>query len=82
MFILYGTPEYIRSDTGPEFVAGIVRAWLSRLEVITVFIEPGSVWENGTMESFNGKLRDELLNREIFDTVLEARVLTEAYRRE
>jgi transposase InsO family protein len=82
LFILHGTPECIRSDNGPECVAGIVRAWLSRLGVNALFIEPGSPWENGYIESFNGKLRDEHLNREVFDTVLEARVLTEAYRRE
>jgi transposase InsO family protein len=82
LFIERGTPEYIRSDNGPEFTAKAIRGWLNRLGVRTLFIEPGSPWENGYCESFNGKLRDELLNREIFDTVLEARVLTEMWRRE
>jgi len=76
-----GTPEYIRSDNGPEFVAQAVREWLQRLNVGTLFIEPGSPWENGYIESFNGKLRDELLNGEIFYTLLEARVLIEMWRR-
>jgi transposase InsO family protein len=80
MFVERGTPAYLRSDNGPEFSAEHIRAWLGRLGVKTMFIEPGSPWENGYIESFNGKLRDELLNREIFDTVLEARVLAEEYR--
>ena len=62
--------------------AKAVRDWLSRLDVGTLFIEPGSPWENGYVESFNGKLRDELLNREIFTTLEEAKVLTEGWRRE
>ena len=68
LFIERGTPEYIRSDNGPEFTAKAIRGWLNRLGVRPLFIEPGSPWENGYCESFNGKLRDELLNREIFDT--------------
>ena len=67
---------------GPEFTAKAVRKWLVDLGVTTLFIEPGSPWENGYVESFNGKLRDELLNGEIFDTLLEARVLLERWRRE
>ena len=59
-----------------------LEAWLKRLGIKALFIEPGSPWENGYIESFNGKLRDELLNREIFDTLLEAKVLTENWRRE
>jgi transposase InsO family protein len=81
LFILRGTPEYIRSDNGPEFVAKRVRKWLSDLQVNALFIEPGSPWENGYVESFNGKLRDELLNGEIFYTVQEAKVLVERWRR-
>lgn len=81
LFIMRGTPDFIRSDNGPEFVADVVREWLHRLGVDTLFIEPGSPWENGYIESFNGKLRYELLNGEIFDTVLEARVITERWRR-
>jgi len=82
LFVRHGVPAYIRSDNGPEFTARSVRTWLSRLEVGTLFIEPGSPWENGYIESFNGKLRDELLNREIFYTLKEARVLIEQWRRE
>ena len=82
LFILRGIPEHIRSDNGPEFTAKAVRKWLTRLGVKTLFIEPGSPWENGYIESFNGKLRDELLNREIFTTLEEAKVLIEQWRRE
>ena len=71
LFITKGVPEYIRSDNGSEFTAKIVRAWLNTSGVKTLYIEPGSPWENGYIESFNGKLRDELLNLEIFDTLLE-----------
>jgi len=77
-----GTPDYIRSDNGPEFTADVIRGWLDRLGVRTLFIEPGSPWENGYIESFNGKLRDELLNGEIFDTLLEAQVIIERWRKE
>jgi len=77
-----GLPDHIRSDNGPEFTAKSVREWLSKIGVKTLFIEPGSPWENGFIESFNGKLRDELLNGEIFTTLLEARVLLENWRRE
>lgn len=82
LFIAKGIPEHIRSDNGPEFTAKAVRKWLQRLGVTTLFIEPGSPWENGYIESFNGKLRDELLNGEIFTTLLEARVLIENWRTE
>lgn len=73
-------PEYLRSDNGPEFIAEFVREWLHKVGTKTLFIEPGSPWENGYIESFNGKLRDELLNGEIFDTVTEAKVITERWR--
>ena len=63
LFVQRGTPQYLRSDNGPEFTAKIVREWLGRVAVGTLFIEPGNPWENGDVESFNGKLRDELLNR-------------------
>lgn len=76
-----GVPDPIRSDNGPEFTARAVREWLGRAGARTLYIEPGSPWENGYIESFNGKLRDELLDREVFYTMLEARVLTERYRR-
>ena len=82
LFLLRGTPEYIRSDNGSEFTAKVVREWLHDLGVKTLFIEPGSPWENGYIESFNGKLRDELLNREIFTTLLEAQVLIEGWSKE
>jgi transposase InsO family protein len=82
LFLRRGVPEYIRSDNGPEFAAKAVRKWLGRLDVGTLFIEPGSPWENGYVESFNGKLRDELLNGEIFYTLLEAQVLIEQWRRQ
>lgn len=80
LFIARGLPSYIRSDNGAEFASKAVRSWLNRLGVGTLFIEPGSPWENGYVESFNGKLRDELLNREIFETLLEAQVLIERWR--
>jgi transposase InsO family protein len=81
LFITKGIPEHIRSDNRPEFTAKAVRRWLERLGVQTLFIEPGSPWENGYIESFNGRLRDELLNGEIFTTLLEAKVLIENWRR-
>jgi len=79
LFIEHGVPEHIRSDNGSEFAATLMRRWLQRVGVKTLFIEPASPWENGFIESFNGKLRDELLNGEIFDTVLEARHLLEKW---
>jgi transposase InsO family protein len=80
LFATRGVPEHIRSDNGPEFTAAVVRDWLKRVGVKTLFIEPGSPWENGYVESFNGKLRDELLNGEIFYTLREAKVLIEQWR--
>jgi len=80
LFIEHGIPENIRSDNGPEFIAERLRKWLFNLCVNTAFIEPGSPWENGYIESFNGKLRDELLNGEIFDTIFEAKVIIENWR--
>jgi transposase InsO family protein len=82
LFIFRGIPEHIRSDNGPEFTAKAVRKWLNRLGVKTLFIERGSPWENGYIESFNGKMRDELLEREVFTTLKEAQVLIEGWRRE
>jgi len=82
LFITVGIPEYIRSDNGPELTAKDLRAWLSGVGVKTLFIEPGSPWENGYIESFNGKLRNELLNTEIFSSLMEAKVLIENWRRE
>jgi transposase InsO family protein len=77
-----GVPEHIRSDNGPEFIAQAVRAWLEEVGVSTLFIEPGSPWENAYIESFNGRLRDELLEGELLTSLAEARWLTEAWRRE
>ena len=77
LFVDRGVPEYIRSDNGSEFTAQAVRDWLKAVGVRTLYIEPGSPWENGYVESFNGKLRNELLNVEVFDTLWEAKVLAE-----
>jgi putative transposase len=82
LFVEHGAPAYIRSDNGAEFTAKAVREWLARVAVKTLYIEPGSPWENGYNESFNGKLRDELLAREIFYTLKEAKILIEGWRRE
>jgi len=79
---LRGVPEHIRSDNGSELTAKAMRTWLNRVGVKTLFIEPGSPWENGYVESFNSKLRDELLNGEIFTTIVEAKILIEQWRRE
>ena len=80
LFVKHGPPDHIRSDNGSEFTAIAVRTWLGRIGVKTLFIAPGSPWENGYNESFNGKLRDELLNSEIFYTLKEAQVLIERWR--
>jgi transposase InsO family protein len=80
LFVQRGLPEHIRSDNGPEFTSKRVRNWLSNLGVNPLFIEPGSPWENGYVESFNGRMRDELLNLERFDTLQEAKVLVERWR--
>ena len=82
LFVQRGPPTYVRSDNGPEFTATAVRSWLRRLGVTTLFIEPGSPWENGYVESFNGKLRDECLNPEIFTTLTDAQILVDRWRRE
>lgn len=80
LFARHSPPEHIRSDNGGEFTATAVREWLGRIGVKTLYIEPGSPWENGYCESFNGKLRDELLNGEIFYTLKEAKILIESWR--
>ena len=82
LFVLRGILEYLRSDNGSEFTARAIRKWLARIGVKTLYIAPASPWENGYIESFNGKLRDELLNREIFTTLAEARILIEQWRKE
>ena len=80
LFIERGVPVHIRSDNGSEFIAKRVRDWLGRLQVRPLYIEPGSPWENGYIESFNGKMRDELLNGEIFYSLKEAQILIELWR--
>lgn len=80
LMVTRGVPDHIRSDNGSEFTAKAVRNWLQRVGVKTLYIEPGSPWENGYVESFNGKLADELLEREMFDTLHEAKVLIERWR--
>ena len=75
-----GQPKFIRSDNGPEFIADAIKNWLRKKHVETLYIEPGSPWENGYIESFNGKLRDEILRREIFYSVKEAKVIVEDWR--
>lgn len=77
LFCERGVPVHLRSDNGSEFTAKKMRAWLSRLEVKSLFIKPGSPWENGYVESFNRKMRDELLAREIFYSLKEAQILIE-----
>lgn len=81
LFVRRGVAKCIRSDNGPEFTANKVREWLAKIGMSTLSIEPGSPWENSYCESFNSKLRDELLAREQFDTLLEAKVLIERWRR-
>ena len=81
LFILHGVPGHIRSGNGPEFIAKAVQAWITAVGGQTAYITPGSPWENGYIESFNARLRDEFLNGEIFYTLQEAKVLIEAWRR-
>jgi putative transposase len=81
LMILHGPPAYVRSDNGAEFVATALRAWIAAVGTQTAYIEPGSPWENGYCESFNSKLRDELLNGELFFSLAEAQVLIETWRR-
>ena len=82
LFVARGTPACLLSDNGPELTATAVRKWLARVGVTPLFIGPGSPWENGYIESFNGKLRDELLDRELFYTLAEAHILQERWRQE
>jgi transposase InsO family protein len=82
LFMVRSVPGYIRSDNGPEFIAEAVKEWLSNNHVETLYIEPGCPWENGYIESFNGRVRDELLDRELFYSVAEAKVLAESWRLE
>ena len=80
LFILHGPPAYIRSDNGPEFVVLAVRDWIAAVGAKTAYIEPGSPWENGYCESFNGRFRDELLNSEVFYTQRETQIIIEKWR--
>jgi putative transposase len=80
LFILRGVPGHVRSDNGPEFIAKAVREWIAAVGARTAFIEPGSPWENGYCESFNSKLRDELLNGELFYSLAEAKIVIEGWR--
>ena len=82
LFAIRGAPEHVRSDNGPEFIAQEIRHWLDRASVDTLYIQKGSPWENGYVESFNGKLRDELLNRELFLSLPEARYVLDEWREE
>jgi len=82
LFLVRGIPKYVRSDNGPEFIAKAVCQWLKESGCQTIFINPGSPWENGYIESFIDKLRDECLNREIFRNGKEARTIVEAWRQE
>jgi putative transposase len=82
LFMVRGAPKFIRSDNGPEFIADKIKKWLEQKHVGTLYIEPGSPWENGYIESFNGRLRDEILDRELFYSVKEARVIVEDWRLE
>jgi len=81
LMVRRGVPDHIRSDNGPEFAAIAVREWIAKVGARTLFIEPGAPWENGYNESFNGKLRDELLNVELFNDLREAKVLIERWRK-
>jgi putative transposase len=82
LFLVHGVPAYIRSDNGGEFIAGVVQKWLAESGCRTLYITPGSPWENPYIESFQGKLRDECLNREVFYNGREAQVIVEEWRRE
>ena len=81
LFLKHGIPQYLRSDNGPEFISKTIRKWLSNLKIQPLFIEPGSPWENGYIESFNEKMRDQFLNGEIFYSLREAQILIERWRR-
>ena len=81
LFILRGPPAFVRSNNGPEFVTRAVRDWITAVGTKTAFIEPGSPWENGYVESFNARVPDELLNRELFYSVREAQIIVEAWRK-
>ena len=81
LFIMRGSPAFIRSDNSPEFIAQTVRDWIAAVGAKTAYIEPGSPWENGYCESFNARFRDELLNGEIFYSLREAQIIIEEWRK-
>jgi len=81
LFVMRGSPAFIRSDNGPDFIAQAVREWIAAVGAKTAYIEPGSPWENGYCESFNGSFRDELLNGEIFYSLREAQIIIEEWRK-
>lgn len=80
VFVMYGTPSHIRSDNGPEFIAKAIRDWVSQIDIGTLYVEPGSPWENGYAESFHSRLRDELLNVTEFESLRQARQCATAWR--
>ncbi len=80
LFVMHGVPQHIRSDNGPEFIATAIRSWLAKLGVQTLYIEPGSPWENGYAESFHSRLRDEFLSVELFESVAHARASAAAWQ--
>jgi putative transposase len=82
LFKVHGAPRYLKSDNGPEFIAHAVKDCLAQSNVKTLYIEPSAPWQNAFSESFNSCFRDELLNRGLFTTLAEAKVLVEEYRRE
>ena len=80
LFLPRGVPAHIRSDQGPEFIAQAVKDWIAAVGARTAYVERGSPWENGYVESFNSRLRDELLNGEVFSTLREAQIIIESWR--
>jgi putative transposase len=82
LVVTHGAPQFVRSDNGPEFIALAVRGWLAEHQMTTVYIDPGGPWQNGYGERFNGTVRDECLNMQVFQSVAEARVVLAAYRRQ
>lgn len=80
LFLIRGVPQYLRSDNGPEFIAKVIKGWLARSQVGPLYVEPGSPWQNGYVESFHSRVRDEFLNTELFTSVAEAKLLATQWR--
>ena len=80
LFLMYGVPKHIRSDNGPEFIAKSIQAWVSQMSIGTLYVEPGSPWENGYAESFHSRLRDELMNVTEFESLAHARACGVTWR--